>query len=218
MARKLSLALYGTAFLISAIIFLSGVFVGSMVDMSTIDTLSSDVQTVSGKVSSMQILLLMEGNSSSFCPVYASELQSIDNEMEQLGYKLSYLEEQRDVYDPELKKEYFIVQAQSYLLSKKVNEICDDKHILLINFYSNQDCDLCTEQGTEILKARDQLSGEVKLKLYSFDGELGSPVVDAFKDKYAVRSYPTLVIEEKLYPGYYSSDEIEDIIRGLDDS
>ena len=216
--RKLSVALYGTAFLISLIIFLSGVFVGSVLDTSTLEGISSEVEGVSTRVASLQILLLMEGNSSSFCPVYLSDLESIDNEMEQLGHKLTYLEEQKNVQDPELKKQYFVVQAQSYLLSKKVNEICEDKSILLINFYSNKDCDLCSQQGIEVLKARDHLSGETKVKLYSFDGELGSPIVKAFKDRYSVRSYPTLVINEKHYPGYHSSNEIADIIRELDDS
>ncbi|MBN1170320.1 hypothetical protein JXA56_04805 [Candidatus Micrarchaeota archaeon] len=216
MARKLSLTLYGTAFLISVVIFLSGVFVGSLIDRAALGDLSGNVKDISAKVSSLQILLLMEGNSSAFCPLYLSELQSIDEDMESLGYKLSYLEEEKNAQDPELKKEYFIVQAQSYLLSRKVNEICNDRKVLLINFYSNKDCELCREQGIEILKARNQL--DIPLKLYSFDGDLGSPVVDAFKEKYMVRSYPTIIINEKRYPGYHSADEIAELIRGLDDN
>ncbi len=216
--RKISYSIYLAAFVISALIFISGVFVGSLIDNSNLETLSSEVNEVSGKVSSLQLLLLMEGNSSSFCPVYSSELQSIDEQVEILGHKLSYLEDQKGAEDPELKNEYFALQAESYLLSKKVNEICGSNNVLLIHFYSNKDCEMCAEQGIQVLEARDGLRGEVPVKLYSFDGELGSPIVDAFKKSYSVKKYPTLVINGKTYPGYKSVEEIKQILRESYDS
>ena len=210
--RKLSIHLYVGAFLLSLVIFLSGIFVGQMVDMSNMENLAVEVDGVSQKVASVHLLLLMEGNSSSFCPVYSSELDSIDHEVELVGHKLSYLEDERDAFDPELKKQYFVLQAESYLLSKKVNEICGDDNTLLVHFYSNSNCENCKEQGYEILKARD--SSPEKIKLYSFDGDLGSPVADAFKEQYNIKSYPSIVINEKTYSGYRSSSEIIRLIQG----
>jgi hypothetical protein len=211
--RKISIGLYAGAFLLSLLIFLSGIYVGQLIDESSMKTLSSDVQEVSQKVASVQLLLLMEANSSAFCPVYSSELDAIDSEVERVGYKLTYLEDDRQMYDPALKKQYFVLQAESYLLSKKVREICDDKSVLLINFYSNTGCEDCKAQGNEILKARDELSGKVKLKLFSFDGDLGSPVADAFARQYNVSSYPTIVIDGKAYPGYMAASEIEKLVE-----
>lgn len=211
--RKISIGLYAGAFLLSLIIFLSGIYVGQLMDESSMRTLSSDVQDVSQKVASVQLLLLMEANSSAFCPVYSSELDSIDDEVERVGYKLTYLEEDRQMFDPELKKQYFVLQAESYLLSQKVRQICDDENILLIHFYSNKNCDNCREQGNEILKARDELSGKIKLKLYSFDGELGSPVADAFARQYNISSYPSIVIDGKTYSGYKTSSQIRQLIE-----
>ncbi len=210
--RKVSIPIYATAFVISLMIFISGVFVGQLIDASNLQDLSSDVEGVSQKLNSVQLLLLLEGNSSSFCPVYSAELDAIDAEVEQVGYKLSYLEEQKQAFDMGLKKDYFALQAQSYLLSKKVNEICGKDTVLLINFYSNTDCGDCRQQGDEILEARDELQQPVKL--YSFDGELGSPVADAFKTQYGVTSYPSLVIDEQLYEGYMDSESIKQAIRG----
>jgi hypothetical protein len=211
--RKISIGLYAGAFLLSLLIFLSGIYVGQLIDESSMKTISSEVQDVSQKVASVQLLLLMEANSSAFCPVYSSELDAIDDEVERVGYKLTYLEEDRQMNDPDLKKQYFVLQAESYLLSKKVREICDDKSVLLINFYSNEDCENCKAQGNEILKARDELSGKVNLKLFSFDGDLGSPVADAFARQYNVSSYPTIVIDGKAYPGYMTATEIEKLVE-----
>ncbi len=212
--RKLSVHLYVGAFLLSLLIFLSGIFVGQMVDLSNMENLAGEVDSVSQKVSSVHLLLLMEGNSSSFCPVYTSELDSIDSEVELVGHKLSYLEDERNAFDPELKKQYFVLQAESYLLSKKVNEICGDDITLLVHFYSNSDCENCKEQGYEILKSRD--SSSEKIKLYSFDGDLGSPVADAFKEQYNIKTYPSIVINEKTYSGFRSSSEITQIIKGTE--
>jgi hypothetical protein len=212
--RKLSVPIYLTAFVISLIIFLSGIYVGSLIDNSNLEGISGDVESISQKVSSVQLLLLMEGNSSSFCPVYTSELDNIDTNVEEVGHKLSYLEEEKQVFDNELKKQYFVLQAESYLLSKRVKEVCGDNSVLLINFYSNKDCNVCSQQGGEILKARDSLIGKEKVKLYSFDGELGSPVADAFKVQYNVSSYPSIVVDGKTYPGYHDSVQIMDIIQG----
>lgn len=211
--RKISIGLYAGAFLLSLIIFLSGIYVGQLMDESSMKTISSEVQDVSQQVASVQLLLLMEANSSAFCPVYASELDSIDDEVERMGYKLTYLEDERQMSDIELKKQYFVLQAESYLLSKKVREICDEDSVLLIQFYSNKDCDDCREQGNEILKARDELSGKVKVKLYSFDGDLGSPVADAFAKQYNVSSYPSIVLDGQTYKGFRTSSEIIQLIE-----
>lgn len=216
--RNISFSIYITAFILSLLIFISGVFIGSLIDKTHLEGISEEVNSVSEQVSSLQLLLLMEGNSSSFCPVYDSELTSIDKKVEILGYKLSYLEDQKNTEDPELKKEYFSLEAQSYLLSKRVKEICGNDQMLLINFYSNKNCEICIDQGREVLIARDDLIGEIPIKLYSFDGELGSPIVEAFKSKYSIRNYPTLVIDGKIYPGYKSSSEIKKILREENDN
>ncbi len=216
MERKITLPLYIGAFLISLTIFLAGIFVGRLIDTSSLEGISDDLSRVSQRMTSVHLLLLMEGNSSSFCPVYKSELRSIDEEVELMGHKLSYLEDEKGVYDNELKKQYFALEASSYLLSKKVGELCGDDSVLLINFYSNTNCSGCKEQGIEILKARDALaSSGITVKLYSFDGDLGSPIADAFKIQYGVKGYPSVVIDEVTYAGYKDAEELENTIREM---
>lgn len=214
MERRLSVPIYIGAFLISLVIFIIGIYIGTIIDTSNLSSISEEVSDISEKVASVQLLLLSGGNSSSFCPVYLSELDSIDKEVERIGHKLSYLEEVRGIYDNQLKKEYFILEAESYLLSEKVKTLCGDDSVLLIYFYSNKDCERCGEQGTEILKARDLLLQErVDVKLFSFDGELGSPVAEALEMQYNVTAYPSIVINGKTYAGYHDSEKLKSIIK-----
>jgi ribosomal protein S27AE len=197
----------------SLAIFILGVYIGSVFDSSSLSGLSDEVSTIETKVASVQLLLLSEGNSSSFCPVYHSELDSIDAEIEKVGHKLTFLEDERGVFDNDLKRKYFVLEAESYLLSKKVSGLCGDDSVLLIHFYSNKNCGRCRDQGTEILKARDALEGKVDVKLFSFDGELDSPVAEAFEAEFNVSGYPSVVIDERTYPGYRASDELQSLIK-----
>ncbi|MBU0532291.1 conjugal transfer protein TraF [Candidatus Micrarchaeota archaeon] len=216
MERKISFPLYATAFIISLIIFLAGVFVGTLLDSASISDISEEISDVSQQVSSVQLLLLMEGNSSTFCPVYFSELSSIDEDVQNFGYRLSYLEEEKGVQDIDLKMQYFVLEAESYLLSEKVKKLCGGQSILLIHFYSNTKCDDCQQQGIEILRARDE--SNISMRLFSFDGEIGSPVAKAFMDRYNITTYPSIVINGKTYAGYHTADELKAIISGANDS
>lgn len=206
MERKVSWRLYATAFLISAAIFIGGIYVGMLLDAGDVRSLSSDVSDLSQRISTMQLLVLTDSNSSAFCPLYASELEAIDTEREKLGYELSFLEEKRSIEAPELKKEYFILEAQSFFLSKKLKELCSDESILILYFYSNENCSDCTQQGADILSARDRTSKNVRI--YSFDGDLGSPVAEAFMQEYNITGYPSVVIDGEIYSGYVSEEEL----------
>lgn len=217
----MSWSIYGVALALSIVMFLLGIYVGQIVDSSSKTDISKDISALSQQMASVQLLLLADStqnnasSATSFCPVYLSQLSAIDHQVEDVGYRLSYLEDVKHLYDNDLKKQYFLLEAQSYFLSKKVKTLCNENSVLLINFYSNSNCAKCNDQGAEILKARDELlDKKVKVKLFSFDGDLGSPVADALKNQYGVTSYPSIVINDSLYPGYYDKTQLEKLIAG----
>lgn len=212
MERKLSVPVYIVAFFMSLLIFITGIYIGYLIDTSNLRGVSDDVSTISDRLASSQLILLMEGNSSS-CPVYLAELDAIDAEVERIGHRLTFLEEEKEVFDDDLKRKYFVLEAESYLLSKKAKELCGDDSVLLIHFYSNKGCERCREQGTEILKTRDGLKGEIDVKLFSFDGTLESPVAEALEKQYGISAYPSIVINEETHAGFKSGDELKALIQ-----
>ena len=216
MERKISYSVYVAAFLISAGIFVLGIFVGQAIGNSNLEKISGEVNSASSRLESIQFLYLSDNASASFCPLYNAEVDSLDKDIETIGYKLTYLEEERGVYDNELKKKYFVLEAQSHLISKKINSLCGDSRILLINFYSNKNCERCKEQGIEVLKARDALNGKIAVKLFSFDGDLYSPISQSYKNQYGITKYPTLIINDKKYEGFYNVQELVEILEKTD--
>lgn len=213
MERKISTSLYALALILTIIVFSIGVVVGHLIDQSNQGVLSEEVDELTSKLESTQLLMLLDENSSSFCPVYRSQLDSINQDVELIGHKLSYLEDEKNVYDIPLKKSYFVLEAQSYLLSKKINERCRENSTLLLYFYSNADCPECKEQGESILAARDELGG-ITVKIFSFDGGLGSPVADALKARFGVYVYPSIVINGKLHSGVMGKEEVKRALGG----
>lgn len=213
MERKVSVSIYVGAFLLSLFIFVLGVYIGSLIDNSNLNLISQKVTNLSNRVSSVNVLLLMDPAPSS-CPLYLSELDSLDSEIETIGHKLAYLEDEKNVFDDDLKRNYFVLEAESLVLTKKINSVCqNNSRTILINFYSNKNCANCKSQGIEILKARDELSSQKNLKLFSFDGDLGSAVVDSLKSSYNVTTYPSIVIQNNTYSGYKSQSQIVSLIR-----
>ena len=212
--RSFSAPLYILAFIITIIIFGIGVYVGTLFDKSNLSGISSDVEKTLQRLESAQLLLFLD-DSASFCPVYKTELEKLERDTELIGYKLSLFTEKGTV-DIDLKKQYFVLEAQGYLLSKKVNDKCDVHDILVLYFYSNKNCEKCSRQGDELLMTRDQLSGKIdkRIKFYSFDGDLGSAIADALKQKHYIYEYPTIVVNDKAYVGYQDIDTLIKIFKG----
>src|SRR3989338_302544 len=212
--RSFSAPLYILAFIIAIVIFGIGVYVGTLFDKSNLSRISSDVESTLQRLESAQILLFLD-DSASFCPVYKTELEKLERDTELIGHRLNLLSD-KGATDIELKKQYFVLEAQGYLLSKKVNERCNVNDTLVLYFYSNKNCEKCAAQGEDLLRSRDQLSNSIdkRIKFYSFDGDLGSAVADALKQKHYVYEYPTIVVNDKVYRDYQDVDTLVKIFSG----
>ncbi len=206
--RKLSVSLYLLALVVTVIIFLTGIYVGTEISKSINAKVMDEVNAVSQSTLSLQLLLLMEP-SEDFCPVFSEEIEEIDSKVDLLGNKLTYIEDVKEEHDPELKKEYFSLEFDSYLLHKKINGICGIKSQIILYFYSNENCgEPCNSQGEELTKLRES----EKVILYTFDGSLDSSVVKALKSKFGISTYPTLIINEEKFVGLKTKTQILNIL------
>ena len=168
-------------------------------------------------MSTIGLLLLLDENNPAFCSVYKSELVKIDVMREKLGYELSMMEEQRGFSSPAVKNNYMILQGQSYLLSKKINELCaDDKNILVLFFYDNKNCNDCKQQGTNILRARDSAKNKELIRIYAFDGGIESAIVESFKKQLNITTHPTTMIGSKRYVGAVSENDLRKAMENAD--
>ena len=101
-----------------------------------------------------------------------------------------------------------MLEANAYMLSQKVLAKCEQaNYSTVLYFYNNSNCPNCTQQGYELLDVKKQLGDG--LRVYSFDGGLGSDIVDMLELRYNVTTYPSLVIDgNQTYPGFRTGDWI----------
>jgi thiol-disulfide isomerase/thioredoxin len=115
-----------------------------------------------------------------------------------------------------LKKYYFILEGKHFLLAKKQQKCFGMKpsleNSIILYFYSNKgDCTTCDQESAVLTFLLDEYPG---LKVYSFDSNLDSPVVDVFKKIYGVgNESPVLVINEKTYYGFMDKKAVIDAIN-----
>jgi hypothetical protein len=209
--RKISVSLYIVAFVITAAIFCAGLYIGQVMERDNMNSISASLDGLNTRMSSAEIFFL-SGDSPQFCPVYLDELSNIDSETENTGYMLEYMENVRGVADPGLKRKYFLLEAKAYLLSQKSVAECGANFTTVLYFYSNSNCSRCQEQGNGLMEMKKALGESVRI--YSFDGDLGSPIAKALMNMYNVSVYPSVVVAgNATHSGFVSHEDLQNIMN-----
>jgi hypothetical protein len=140
------------------------------------------------------------------------------DELNSLARRLSSMEKQRGVTDPEvvsLKKYYSLLQVKDYLLLKERAKLCGEKPLSILYFYSNTgDCDDCIKMGYVLTSMREDYN---KLHIYAFDYNLELSVIQTLRAIYKLEdNMPVLIINRKPYYGFKDREEIESLIPDLE--
>lgn len=205
--RKIEWGRYIISLLITAAIFGSVVYISDTVNKKRVDELHSiqDKMAVDLLSSETQFSLL---NQSSDCSQDGNSI--LAPEIGEMGDRLSYMESQLGTTNSDvvgLKKYYSLLQIKDYLLAKELAQKCHFKPVIIIYFYSNDNCDDCTKQGYVLTALRAQYP---LLRVYSFDANLDLSAIKTLQTITDVpATLPSLVINGKVYSGFQSIDAIE---------
>ena len=107
----------------------------------------------------------------------------------------------------ELKREYIISQMRYWLLNKKIKESCPAKHVSVLYFYSNEECDDCGPQGTILSYLKEKLKD--RLLIFSLDADfVDEPMINILKETYNITETPSIVIEEEVFNNLVNKEDI----------
>jgi hypothetical protein len=139
------------------------------------------------------------------------------DEINALAKRLDVMETQRGATDPEvisLKKYYSLLQVRDYLFLRERAKQCNEHPATVIYFYSNTgNCDDCKKMGFVLTSMREEFSA---LHIYAFDYNLDLSALRTMRSIYKVQAtLPALVIDNKVYYGYKSQDDIEHIAPAI---
>lgn len=209
MARKVNNMKYVAAIALTCLIFIGGLWIGSVITNSKVNDILSVEQEARLQLENLQLEQQLLEDTPCKSPQLLSE------SLEDLGTKLTYLETQYSKNDPsilELKKPYTLLEIKHYLAMKQMTELCNRNLTLILFFYSNDpaNIDESEEQGFVLDYLRKKYSN---VKAYSIDADMDLGIIDVLKSKYSISTVPSIVIDDKVYVGFHSKEELEQVIE-----
>ena len=205
------------AFLITSLMFATALYASNYFNNARISDIRATQDDISTDILSLetQFDLLAQHSCSNI-----GENTILPSELASLGNQLSYMEAQgANVSEiTRLKRLYSLLEIKDYLLMQQLSEKCNLKPVFILYFYSNKgDCKGCENQGY-VLTALSQTYPQ--LRVYSFDYNLGIGALQTLLSVYDVKStspggLPALIINGKVYYGFKTTDDIEQILPEL---
>jgi len=207
---------YAVALLITAFIFATALLASDFFNNRRIADIQATQQSISVDILSLetQFDLLAEHSCEDI-----SENSVLSREIQPVGQRLAYLEEQRNVNREqldELKRYYSLLEIKDYLLMQEVAQKCGLNPVFILYFYSNEgDCEACEEQGYVLTGLSAKYPA---LRVYSFDYNLGLSALQTLIDISSVQGQlPALIVSGRTYYGLHDVESIESILPQLAD-
>jgi len=202
---------YIFVFLCSALIFAGGFLLADFLgkkNMQKIDNLQQnfriDILSLETQFSILSEAPCDSLNESTLTQELYEIAQSLENIANNVGPNdTSYIQ---------LKKYYSILEIRHWLMLKKAKKQCRLPLAFVIYFYTNkQACADCANQGFILTHLRKKYP---ELRVYSFDYDLDLSALNTLKSIYKIKDQelPLIVINDKLYQGYKTIEELEEII------
>ena len=205
--RKIEWIKYVVTFLITAGIFVTFFYISKIITEKRV----AEIKSVQDSIS---IDLL--SSETEFSLMDQSDCSQDDNSIlaPQLGQMGDHLSAMEDDLGPNntdvinLKEYYSLLEIKDYILMKELAEKCDFKPVTVVYFY-NTDCPDCTKQGYVLTALREQFP---QMRVYSFDADLNLSAIGTLEEiTHVPKTFPSLVIDGKVYTGFQSMDDIESI-------
>jgi len=205
---------YIIAFLITSVLFATALYASNYFQSRRISDIRATEDDISTDILSIETQFdLLAAHSCSDI----AENSVLPSELSSLGNQLSFMESQGGNADEiaRLKKLYSLLEIKDYLLMESMAQKCNLKPVFILYFYSNKsDCTSSCENQGYVLTA---LSRDYpQLRVYSFDYNLGVGALQTLINSADVKDkMPALVINGKVYYGYHSYQDIQQILPQL---
>jgi hypothetical protein len=204
---------YFVVFLITLCVFITASYVSDFFTNKKVQ----NIKSVQDKIfldllsSETQFSLLQE------IPCNTDSASIVSPEMNSLAEKVSSSEHTSSIDSEELaslKKYYSILEIKDYLLMKRISERCSSKNEFILYFYEDGNSTDTLKQEYALDALREKYP---QLRVYLFDTKLDLSALRSMISIYKPEKDSTawVVVNDKVYTGFKSVEDIEKIIPGL---
>ncbi len=205
--QKQDIKRYIVVFVITLALFVTTMALSSFLSGRKLENIKSIQDTVAIDImsSETQFQLLQELS----CKDVAAN--TLSDTLNELADKIAYSEQNIRNKDQvtELKRYYSLLEIKDYLLMQKIKAKCGSTVVPIFYFYTTaENCSECIKQSAVLTEMRREYP---ELRIYSFDYNLDLTALQSLIKIFKVEDtkLPALVMNEKLYTGFSSQEDIE---------
>ncbi len=212
---------YVLAGILTAMVFVLGLLLGFVIEGKRVELVQDASEELKVDIGSLQLQyafidqLSQVGNCADFMNAFGKNVENLET----ARIKLSNYQDQATVNRKEfelLYRNYITSQVQYMLLSMKAKKLCSSD-IVNVQYFFSKDCKSCDDQSF-ILTFLKQKFGQ-RLFIFGFDASFkNEPLLNLMVSTYNVTDFPTLVIENRKYTGFMSTDNLTGTICSLYDA
>lgn len=212
--------IYLAAGIITAIIFISGIFIGQLVNEDNVESLKKEVIKLEEDIREerLNLELIKEAPSGKKCELLELKMEDLIKRIGEFQNKADYYEQHKKLNDPEyqqVKKRYMRLLIRHWLLFSDLKKECRKTATTIFYFYTKP-CEECIDQGVVLTNLKKK--HEEELAIYPFDIHLNVSSLEMLTKAYGIKEYPSLVInEEHIYQGFTSKEKLENILKNKTD-
>ena len=211
---------YLFAFIITAAIFFIGFFFGFLMDIQRANyfTDMNNIQKLNIRSLELQQQFLKDNTFQNQCTAFRFMFDKAIIELENNRDRLEKYNEQSNVKQADfdlLFREYTISQLNFLSIAKNLKTSCSNSSdfVTVLYFYSDQTtCPSCESQATVLDYYKMHLKQNVLIFAINEKLDKTEPLIELLKSVYNITSYPTLVVEDSVYPGYSDKDKLGKIL------
>jgi hypothetical protein len=210
--KQLNIKILVSALLISTLLFSAGFFTGYSINKEKLSSLEYEITNINKDVENFQLQFLLFDilGEKAACPLLEATLSDINKKSYEIGSRLESMESDSEILSHDeyvsMKKEYSRILIGYWLLANKFKKTCESNVSTILYFFAKK-CDRCGDQSF-VLTYLKRKFGE-KLLIFALDADLDEPSIQTLKTYYKITVYPSLVVNEKLHEGFYSTEKLE---------
>jgi hypothetical protein len=206
------------AFVLTTAIFLTGIFVGYLLDSGRVEEIRKeykemDIKSIDARLQSLYYQTFK--NSSNFCEPAIEENIKFADKIYAEGLRLEQYEKINKL-TPSLisdKRRYILLKLQFWLNCIELKRNCNAGYTNVVYFYSG--INETTEeyvQGIALLDLKNECGGNMMLIPLATD--LNITTIDMVKRQYNITTTPAILIDERIkLDGYQSRQDLERYVK-----
>ncbi len=200
---------YFIAGMISLIIYIAGIFTGFILQTEVFQKVERNIEEVKKDLESAQLeYMFLSFRARESCQILSSLTNELTSKLYSILNELIKLEGKNGRF-LELKNEYTMLAIRAWILKSNTKEVCKEDILPILYLYSIP-CPECLEQGKILDEA--QVMYPNKISVFTIDAGVELPIVKTIVKSYNITKTPALIIEDEVYQGLVSKDEMKGIV------